>query len=768
MSLTERSLYRETLAAAFAFHARKLWLEYEHDECFALVVPGEEHPMFACTMGQRGQEFGLVVFRGPAAAASLLNLVQRDARDVDIPDEAAFMGFSMTRYEDAPPAGRSFLAKAGFAGRRADEVPFFIAKDAGRDPRKVTLKEAGSLLYVLKGTLKARDAGMLVPRPLRAGEETLTLIVSGDPLDPEVTTEFRRLASQRPPSVAPLSQLRAELRDLPRIPNRWLIGCPVMPVSIGTDDRTVRMVLVVDEGSVMIVVGRPAQGGIPEAVELVCGAFRGENELKVRGIPAEVLIANQELFHALSPVLDSLGVRCRYEPAMPLLNAVLQGFVRHLEGGEHEPEDGEGEMESVPRPDDLEEWKRCDASLYLRAQARLRDIPASADKALARYFGSADAGDRFLGNPDDPFASMCFFEWFWQDYRRKEKSQTLAEKMLSEELPKPQGLLLEARIRATPSIYKVERIERGISLTLLDVLFGGEVVLHDKSLSQSAMPDISFPARVFPAGSFHFGAPLGPPLSAMDTDAALEFLKRQGLKLTRDGVKDGSHLFGRLWQWAEKERAQRAMPHMANTDGDDLCFHTATYAVQDEAQARAALAARQDVEHDPEEGDYRWFRANDPATSILPGDSISLGNLSFVGDELLVEVNSAERLRKARAWLDQIPGIQFKSLRVQTLDEAMKAGTPPDAKLGRQEAPMTPELREHVQQVMHQHYMRWLDTPLPMFGGKTPRQMCRTPEGRRQVARLIRTTPKPMGPAGPDVDVPRKEMFDALGLNEND
>jgi hypothetical protein len=50
-----------------------------------------------------------------------------------------------------------------------------------------------------------------------------------------------------------------------------------------------------------------------------------------------------------------------------------------------------------------------------------------------------------------------------------------------------------------------------------------------------------------------------------------------------------------------------------------------------------------------------------------------------------------------------------------------------------------------------------------MLNGKTPREACRTPSGREQVAILIRTMPDPMGPV--PVRVPRQAMLRELGLD---
>jgi len=763
--MLESRLYRETVAAAEAFHARKLWREFANDDSFAVAVPGEEHPLFASIMGQAGEEFGLLLLRGPEALACLMDLLDRDPQDRDLSDKAAFLSFSMGRYDETPPFGRSFLAKARFVGRGSSIVPCFMVVDAGRQPRAPSRGEVEKLLYALKGILKAIDAGMLTRAPLRPGKETPTLVIGGDPLDPEVSMEFRRFSATGARTGALSAMSPRDLSGLPRLPACWLIGCPILPVSIANDDRTVRMALVVEDGSGLILVGDPVQGGVPEALERICDAFHGENTQKTRGIPEEVLVANRELFNALWPVLDPLGVQCRYEPALPLLDQVLHSLGEWCDGSEAEAELACEESDAVPAADHLEGWKSCDSRLCRRAQARLARQGGAPDRAISRYFGDIETGEALLQDAEDVFPCMCFFEWLWLDYRATKKSMTLAETMLAGPLPRAERLLLETRLKAIPSVFKVQSIQKGASLGLLDVLFGGEATLHDKALSESAVEDMSFPARVFPAGDFHFASPLGPPLSALDVDAAIDWLEYCGMKLTSQGTRAKAHVFGRLWDWMEERRAEGPPQIAANMDGEKLCFCTATYAARDEDTARSAIAAREDIEWDEDDDTYVWERQKGREPGALIGDSLTLGTLRFLGDELLLEVNSVERLKRARTWLDHIPGIAFHTVRSRSLEDALRAAPPPDDQI-RKEVPMTPELVAHIRDMMHQHYIQWLDTPLPILGGKTPREACATTEGKQRVARIIRTMPKPMGPADADVDVPRQEMLKALGLED--
>jgi hypothetical protein len=144
------------------------------------------------------------------------------------------------------------------------------------------------------------------------------------------------------------------------------------------------------------------------------------------------------------------------------------------------------------------------------------------------------------------------------------------------------------------------------------------------------------------------------------------------------------------------------------------------------------------------------------------GGPVHLGRMEFIGDELVLTVNSARRFRRARTWLEKLPGVAFRNVTTRRWDEPDE-DRPLDERIAKPEpVEMTPGLTAAVQAMMDRHYMQWLDEPLPVLGGRTPRQACATPAGRQQVALLVRTIPDPMGPK--PVRVPREAMLRDLGL----
>jgi len=62
------------------------------------------------------------------------------------------------------------------------------------------------------------------------------------------------------------------------------------------------------------------------------------------------------------------------------------------------------------------------------------------------------------------------------------------------------------------------------------------------------------------------------------------------------------------------------------------------------------------------------------------------------------------------------------------------------------------------------YYTDWLDQPIPMLGGKTPRQAVRTARGREQVDALLKTIENGEARLAPGARLDLRPMRRELGL----
>ena len=141
-------------------------------------------------------------------------------------------------------------------------------------------------------------------------------------------------------------------------------------------------------------------------------------------------------------------------------------------------------------------------------------------RSLTRFFGSAEWGTHLIQGHQGATVLPVYMEWLAVDYRSTKQSRAAIADMLTLPLSDVEKTLLEARLEARPSLYKIESIEEGESLTFLDLISGEHVVVHDCLLSESAQTDLILPARLIHVGSFHLPNILGPGMRRPTSAAA--------------------------------------------------------------------------------------------------------------------------------------------------------------------------------------------------------------------------------------------------------
>jgi hypothetical protein len=760
-------IIRNVIQAVGEFNGRRLWKRFTNFDCFGVRVPGQDEPMLGIVLGGGGEEYGLSLFRGPEPVASVAAILSPEGPGDDTLDDADMVGFSMSVFGELPPDAQALLREAGLHPPYSEQTPMFLAKPPGQLPRVADESELALLLAVLRGVVQADKKKLLQPATLDDEEGICVLTLSGDPAAPQVSVARERWQL---PEASPAALLQLEgldLEGLPRLEGTWLVGTPTVAGGAKDDDRAMQLLLVADDASMYVLEARPVfAGDLEEAVNAVVKIFRGSRG-GGSGLPREIVFSNRKLHDAMATVLEPVGVKCTFMPVIPKLREITDELLGYL--GE-EPPPFADEMEApteqqefeVPASDDLAGWKEADGRLarrfaeHFHLEDRLRT-----SRAVKRYFGDDDL-EYYLTEHEQQSIIVAYTAWGILDYRPNKTSKTQAEKMLAEGLPQPQAILLRARMETYPTLYRVAGHDpKAGTIDLEDVLLGGAVAVYDQLMSENIENNLFFPARAFPAGHFHFIEPAGPPLSAEMGLEAVEFLRDCGMEFTPDGLRQAAHVFGWLWQWSEEWEANWRPPHLCNTDGDDLLWHTASFSVANPADTHQALRRRADIEYDDQENEFVWTKETGRGVEML-GGPVTMGRIEFVGDELVLTVNSAKRFATARKWLEKLPGVAFRNIETRRWDEEEK-DRPMDERMPEPEpVEITPELEVTLQEMMNKQYMKWIDTPLPVLGGKTPRQACRTEAGRQQVTMLIRTTPDPMGRAS--VRAPREAMLRELGL----
>jgi hypothetical protein len=764
--MKREDIIRSAFDAAEQFNGRKLWKRFTNYDCFGVRIAGENERMLGVVLGDAGEQYGLSLFRGPRAVATLAALLDPQGPGDDALEDIDTLSFNMEAFGNLPPEAQDLMREAGRHPGYDEEAPDFLAKVAGGLGRLPDESEFQVLGWVLQAVVEADRKKLLRPATLDDPEGICVIHIQPETAAVLASVTRERWVPEGGPAIVPLVVNGRELDGLPRLKTTWLVGMPGMPGGIEGDDRAMQVLLVVDDREDFILQGRPVfSGDLRDAADRLLETFRGKGLRKVKGLPREMIFSSRRLFEAMAPVLEPLGVKCRYCPTIPKLRDLMAESYDLAEKQDVPFDDREatGPAEVlVPAPDDLKGWKEADRRFYGRLIEQLRsNRRLSSTRAVTRYFNDDDL-DYYVQEHEQQGVLGAFMAWAILDYRPNKSSKTHAEKMLDEGLPEVEAHLLRARMEACPTLFRVAGHDpKAGTIDLEDVLLGGSVTAHDRMMAENVEDGVFFAARAFPAGRFHFLELAGPPLGPMMGLEAVDFLRRSGMEFTPEGLRRDAHLFGWLWQWIEEWEATRKPRRIGNTDGEELLWHTASFSVASPEETRRVLMKRPDIECDEQADELVWNKPTEPGRGMM-GETMTLGRIEFVGDELVLTVNSAERFARARKWLEKLPGVVFKSVRTRRWDEAQK-DRPLDERIS-PPAPveMTPELNAAIQDMMNKHYMAWMDMSLPALGGKTPRQACQTEAGRGQVLMLIRTMPDPMGPGS--VRVPREAMMRELGL----
>jgi hypothetical protein len=309
-------------------------------------------------------------------------------------------------------------------------------------------------------------------------------------------------------------------------------------------------------------------------------------------------------------------------------------------------------------------------------------------------------------------------------------------------LPDDERLLAQQWLLVGRSLFEVEQVHRGQGVTVRDVRTGDTHEVRERAASRQLKPGQLVCARVVPAGdTMQFFGGLEP-VALHERDPLIDLLDTGP-----DAVTMVAHLSRRF-----------APPALANTEGDPLAICEATVRVGDPAGIEAAL----DDTYDRVDGDEppRWFEHVTTQGMVRIRAALVLDS-----DTLRVEANSEKRMDRVLATLTRLdPAMSVLDDSRRPVRDAREA-----AELAKQ-MPMTgedaldpdePELAAFLDEFIRDYETKWLDEPIPVLDGHTPRQAADDPTRRGDLIKLLDTFPAAKASRG-GMDADRLRA--ALGL----
>lgn len=324
---------------------------------------------------------------------------------------------------------------------------------------------------------------------------------------------------------------------------------------------------------------------------------------------------------------------------------------------------------------------------------------------------AAAAEDLLLGERSPMTVDVLLFDRGWFDRFLEARGPLL---------PAAERSLAEAWRSTRRSLYEVQSVRPGVSVTLRDIVADdAPVEVADRSLSRTSQPlDLVF-LRLRP-------------------DAVGRLLTTDGILVPRarrayvaDLVRSNDAV-GQLRWIAFPAPA----PRMQNMEGEPILLVTAAYRLSDPAAAGHALAR---TLRDDGDGVYT-------ETVVRRGGDWTRGTIRIDGDTATVDANSAKRAdRLVRLLLKAAPGSRLIKREERGVEEALaehrqQAATGEGdgaASAGFLDPAEHPEVGAVLDEVMRDFERRWVDERIPALGGKTPREALRDPAGRREVLAVL-------------------------------
>jgi len=332
----------------------------------------------------------------------------------------------------------------------------------------------------------------------------------------------------------------------------------------------------------------------------------------------------------------------------------------------------------------------------------------------------------------------------------------------------PAKRYLQAFRDSVLSLYEVVELDPGHSMTVRDLVLGGDpITVEEKLGSETAARWDRIAGRVVTVNKkvYFTGALLLFPHEVADEvlSGIEEMVKSIKKKLQREAKKQGkpadfkdrdvremllhtgAHLFTRTWLIDALIQAAAPLPEIRNTDGDEIVFSGARFPITGEvAKVIVGLDTINEFErNDPDELQWTWHGHGSPSKRMSRGKGLAfeteddagrttLGNIEIDKDALVLNTNSKERADKGRdLLLSRLDGLVGQPLTShQTLEKMLgeRSGSAPV------QSELPPEVAEQaIHSFLDSHYRQTLDDPLPYLDGKTPRQAAKTKKGRERV-----------------------------------
>ena len=362
------------------------------------------------------------------------------------------------------------------------------------------------------------------------------------------------------------------------------------------------------------------------------------------------------------------------------------------------------------------------------------------DDALFLFWDEFNS-EEHLDDATLELADINFWEWLVFDYLiGEDNGKTIIDLYMenTKKLSLDEHKVLTIMKNSVISLYEVQEVFPDKGLLLKDLVLGGEYDVREKAATRTLRKWDIFAARLLHVdGTYILSGSVYPYHLRQkerildDIRAEFEDYRLDFPEATLDEfLKKNSEIFNFYWY----DIIQNPTPlKLLTTSGEPFMLSKSVFEIKDKQAVIKGLQKIKGFEQD--KNGFVWFGKRDKE-----GSATILGNIEIKDNELILECNSKERLKRVkRLILKNIPGELIH--RTETFQDPIEAiklfkEMPPEEHVNK--LPM--EIQQQVYtQFMQKHSEKWLKEKIPALDGQTPLQAIKTEEGRRKVVELLKS-----------------------------
>ncbi len=331
-----------------------------------------------------------------------------------------------------------------------------------------------------------------------------------------------------------------------------------------------------------------------------------------------------------------------------------------------------------------------------------------------------------------------FYDWFLYDFKVFDSEERVIEKFYLDERSDLSGAekkLIKDWIRSIHSFFEVQEVLDGGIYIIKDIFTGRTFEVVDKASSKQIRRTDIIAARPLKIGTqtyFSGVVSLYPPTFK---NLIVEFFDQEFKEYQNlHGVERNKKQYLKDWGYQIGSYIEdvASHPHFLTPEGDEFVLSTANYRVDDYKGCIKSIEKVKSLKEISNEAEelrvFSWEKI---------GRNQITGTLEVEESKLRLECYSLEMLAKAKEKIEKQCGESITHIEDSTkeLDTFLDRSKSESKKL--KKLPLGVKNKKELDLELDNHYDKWIDNPLEILGGKSPKEALKSKEGKLKLISMI-------------------------------